>query len=232
MIRAVLALLVLATPPAHATCAILLHGLQGRPAVMAPMAVALAEAGYVVFNAGYPSTRASIEDLADYILPRALAACPEGPVHVVGHSMGGLLFRHWQHKTDRVARLVLIGTPNAGSELVDAFADWPLYQRLMGPAAQEMGTGGIVRGLAAPKAQTAVIIGTKTRSLLSSVIIPGRDDGRVSVASANLPEAVARLYVPVDHNRLPYHPAVIAQVVRFLQTGRFGPIAASAYPPS
>lgn len=219
MMRLVLLLLVLAGS-ARAECVILLHGLQGRPAVMAPMAVALADRGYVVFNGGYPSTEATIEELADFILPRALAACPKGPVHVVGHSMGGLLYRYWQAKTDRIERVVLIGTPNGGSELVDTFSGWPFYRSINGPAAEQMGTDGLVLGLAPPRADIGVVIGTESRSWLFSTVIPGPDDGRVSVKSAQL-EGAKQVVVAVDHNSMPLSPVVFAHVVAFLETGRF-----------
>jgi len=187
---------------------------------MAPMAVALADRGYVVFNGGYPSTEATIEELAEYILPRALAACPKGPVHVVGHSMGGLLYRYWQAKTDRIERVVLIGTPNGGSEVVDTFVSWPFYRSINGPAAEQMGTDGMALRLAPPRAEVGVIIGSKSKSWLFSRLIPGPDDGRVSVESARL-KGAAQVIVPVDHNAMPLSPLVFAQVVAFLKTGRF-----------
>ena len=223
MIRLLLLLLTFA-PLAKAECVVLLHGLQGNPRVMAPMAQHLAEAGFVTFNGGYPSTKAEIKPLANYILPQALNACPKtGKIHVVAHSMGGLLLRSWQDQTDRLGRVVMIGTPNKGSEIVDFFGKWPLYRAINGPAAQEMTTKAqdLPQNLPLPKGEVGIILGTKSRSWLFSAIIPGPDDGRVSVQSALSPNAAQTLAVAIDHNALPLHPVVITHVASFLKTGLF-----------
>lgn len=222
MIRALLFFLLL-SPTARADCVILLHGLQGRPAIMAPMAIALADAGYVTFNGGYPSTKGTIPKLSDYIFTKALDHCPKrDPIHVVAHSMGGLLFRSWQPPA-RLGRVIMISTPNAGSEIVDRFRNWPFYQRINGPAAAQMSTDadGLPATLPSPKGELGVIIGTKSRSPFFSALIPGPDDGRVSIASARSPRAIDTIALPIDHNTQPFHPAVIAQVVHFLNSGQF-----------
>ncbi len=223
MIRVLLLLLTLA-PTARADCVVLLHGLQASPRIMAPMAQQLAEAGFITFNGGYPSTEAPIETLANYIMPKALNHCPKrGKIHVVAHSMGGLLLRAWQDQSARIGRVVLIGTPNKGSEIVDVFGNLPFYRSLNGRAAQEMTTRktGLPKRLAPPKGEVGIILGTRSRSWLFSALIPGPDDGRVSVRSAQTPVAKDTIALAIDHNRLPLHPVVIAQVTEFLKHGLF-----------
>jgi len=223
MIRVLLLLLTLA-PAARADCVVLLHGLQASPRIMAPMAQHLAEAGFITFNGGYPSTKAPIKSLSNYILPKAINHCPQrGKIHVVAHSMGGLLLRAWQDQNARIGRVVLIAAPNKGSEMVDIFGKWPFYRSLMGPAAQEITTEptGLPKSLAPPKGEVGIIIGTRSRSWFYSALIPGPDDGRVSVRSAQSPVAKDTIALPIDHNSLPLHPAVIKQVGAFLKHGLF-----------
>jgi triacylglycerol lipase len=72
--------------------------------------------------------------LADEILQKTN---PKDRVHIIGHSMGGLDARHViTHRGDvspRIATLVTIGTPHAGSKVADAVLDRaPVVEALLG----------------------------------------------------------------------------------------------------
>lgn len=65
---------------------------------------------------------------------------PVGPVHLIGHSMGGLDARYMVSRlgmADRVRSLTTVGTPHRGT----AFADWGVkrFGRLLGPFFQLLG---------------------------------------------------------------------------------------------
>ncbi|VTR95710.1 alpha beta-hydrolase : Putative esterase OS=uncultured microorganism PE=4 SV=1: PGAP1 [Gemmata massiliana] len=75
-------------------------------------------------------------ELARYIQKHV----PTGPVHVIGHSMGGLDARYMVSQlgmADRVRSLTTVGTPHRGS----AFADWGVgrFGRLLTPFFQFLG---------------------------------------------------------------------------------------------
>jgi len=129
--------------PAERDCVVLLHGLARTPQSMRIMQWALENRGYRVVNLGYASRRGTIATLAEEAFSRAVPACGNAPViHIVTHSLGGILLRHWvaHNPLPRLGRAVLLGPPNGGSEIVDALQHWTLFARLNGPAGRQLGT--------------------------------------------------------------------------------------------
>lgn len=119
-------------------CAILLHGLGRTARSMTPLARALQRDGYVVANIDYPSREQRIEALAAEALPRGLDLCRQAqaaPIHVVTHSMGGILTRHYlgAHEVPELGRVVMLGPPNRGSAVADRLMDTAAYRRFNGP---------------------------------------------------------------------------------------------------
>lgn len=73
-------------------CVILLHGLARSDNSFSKMEQKLNEEGYFVINNSYPSTKHDIEALANDIIPRSVASCPDSSqVHFVTHSLGEFL---------------------------------------------------------------------------------------------------------------------------------------------
>jgi pimeloyl-ACP methyl ester carboxylesterase len=222
-----------AWPAAHATTSdadtvVLLHGLGRGPASMWPLARSLEREGYRVVNVCYPSQRADIATLAEGALGPVFAAETAGRIHLVTHSLGGILVRRYlkDHGTPAaLGRVVMLAPPNAGSEIVDTLAGWRVYAWVNGPAGLDLGTAAhhapVALGAPPPGVEIGVIAGDRSWNPLFSALIPGADDGKVAVARTHLAGEADHVTLPYSHTWLMNRRETRRQVAAFLRDGRF-----------
>ena len=235
-------LLLLALAPASRALAatehvILLHGLCRTGRSMQPMADALQAAGYVVHNVDYPSRTAPIEELSAPAIAPAVVACEQAGaarIHFVTHSLGGILVRDYlaTRRPPALGRVVMLGPPNQGSEVVDRLGDWRLFAAINGPAGRQLGTGADAgpNRLGPVDYPVGVIAGRHSINWINSLLLPGPDDGKVTVARTRVTGMAGHLVLPCSHPFLPRDRTAIRQTVHFLRHGRFQdatPIAAT-----
>ena len=170
------------------------------------MQAALDTAGFATLNLDYASRRHPLETLAEHIHPaiEPFAAHIAGALHFVGHSMGGLLARVYiaKHRPQRLGRVVMLGTPNGGSEIADRFRNFAPYRAFFGPAGQQLGTqrdAAVAAILPPVDYPVGIIAGDRSIYPLASALLPKPHDGRVSVENTKLEGMVDHVVIHGSH---------------------------------
>jgi pimeloyl-ACP methyl ester carboxylesterase len=204
---------------------ILLHGLARSAHSMDKMAQRLTEQGYSVLNIDYPSRAYSIEQLAEKTISDALTQCHNMPVSFVTHSMGGILVRQFlsHHSIKNLNKVVMLGPPNKGTEIVDKLSNLPGFHLVNGDAGMQLGTGAlsVPNQLGKANFDVGIIAGTQSINLLLSTLIPDADDGKVSVESTKIDGMNDHIEIPTSHVFMMRNDMVITQVISYLKQGKF-----------
>jgi hypothetical protein len=211
-------------------CVILLHGLGRTYLSMNSMQSALTAAGYYTVNVDYPATEESIEAIAASFVPPAVHQCRQSGgsrIHFVSHSLGGIVVRQALAggKPAELGRVVMLSPPSQGSVLVDIMQDWPLFIWLNGEAGQQLSTAenSLPNRLGAVNYPVGVITGDRHAFFDAwlAALIPGKDDGKVSVKNAALEGMADFLVVDKSHPFIMNSDRVQAETVYFLKHGHF-----------
>jgi len=208
---------------------VLLHGISRTARSFRKMQTTLERSGFATLNLDYASRRKALEALAEDIHPaiELFAGGLTGSVHFVCHSMGGLLARVYiaRHRPKRLGRVVMLGTPNSGSEIADRLRHLRPYPAFFGPAGQQLGTqrNEAIKALFPPvNYPVGIIAGDRSIYPITSAFLPKPHDGRVSVANTRLDGMADHIVIRTSHPWLGRHSVAIAQTIAFLKAGKFG----------
>ena len=208
---------------------VLLHGITRTKRSFFRMQKALEANGFAALNLDYPSRKKSLEALAEEIHPEIdrFAGRFDGALHFIAHSMGGLLTRVYlaRHRPQRLGRVVMLGTPNGGSEMADRLKKFLPYRLLFGPAGQQLGTqrDAALEALFPPiDYPVGIIAGKRSIDPFASLFLPKPHDGRVSVANTKLDGMVDHVVLATPHAFLPENDIAIEATLAFLRDGKFG----------
>lgn len=206
---------------------IVIHGFARRAQSMETLAYEVHKAGYEVRNVGYSSINQSVEEVKTEVFKKFdqyISENPDKKIHFAGHSLGGLLVRAYldQKQLKNLGAVVLMGTPNRGTSLVNQYEDkW--YFSWLGPIIAELGVDNskFLKTLKPPYYTVGVIAGSKPYSRWSSGTIEGQNDGLVAVESTKLEGMNDFIVIDVNHSRMKRDPRVIEQVIYFLKNSKF-----------
>lgn len=171
------------------------------------------------------SYRTVNDGLADNVsaLHAFLRDLPDEPLHLVGHSLGGLIALHTlqRHPEPRVRRVVALGTPFLGSAAARAVSRWPFGETILGATVRDsVLTAGLARW-DGPQ-QIGVIAGTLGMGLgqlFDRLAEP--NDGTITVEETRLPGVTDHLELEVSHTGILVSAAVAEQTAHFLRQGSF-----------
>jgi pimeloyl-ACP methyl ester carboxylesterase len=198
------------------------HGVWMRGASMRVLRRRLEAGGFDVHTFSYPSVSADLAANASS-LAAFIDTVPGDTVHVVAHSLGGVLVRAMLETaaTPRLGRVVCLGSPFAGSRTAARVARLPGGARLIGRSLRDLlARGGFDAWRA--RSEVGIIAG---RVPIGFGRLFGRfgepNDGTVAIAETRLTDAHDHIVLPVAHMALLWSPEVARQVDHFLRQGKF-----------
>ena len=207
---------------------VLLHGISRTARSFRKIQTALEGCGFATLNLDYASRRKALEALAEDIHPaiELFAGGLTDSIHFVCHSMGGLLARVYiaRYRPKRLGHVVMLGTPNSGSEIADRLKNFGAYRAFFGPAGQQLGTqrDTAIEALFPPvDYPVGIIAGNRSIDPVAGTMLPKPHDGRVSVANTKLDGMADHIVVAASHPWLMRDAVAIAQTIAFLQGGKF-----------
>ena len=158
--------------------------------------------------------------------PAAVKECGEAElIHFVTHSMGGILVRQYltENKIENLGRVVMLGPPNHGSEIVDELGEMPGFELINGEPGKQLGTSSdsVPNSLGPVDCDLGVIAGEVSFNPVYSAMLPGDDDGKVSVDSTKVEGMKDHIVLPVSHTFMMRNTEVIEQTQFYLGHGRF-----------
>lgn len=193
-------------------CVSLVHGFFANPVMMTVLGRRLDRRGYITRPWGYWNMRRSILEHAEAFsreLARVDADPAVGTIHLVTHSMGGIIARAAleRFRPRKLGRFVMLAPPNHGSFVATAIA-------------------GVFGGIFKPVAELT----TAPDSLVNSLSMPAGVDVGVIAASRDAlvaPESTrpnvphAHVTVACLHSSLLFRRDAADLVAAFLATGTF-----------
>jgi len=157
------------------------------------------------------------------LLQETLATLPHETVHLVGHSLGGIVIRALFHyfPRQRPGRIVMLAPPNRGSMAAEKLTGSIAGRAVLGRGVKDL-LDGVPRHWPAPLREVGIISGTRSVGLGHLLVtLPAPNDGVVTVAETTLPGVGAQLALPVAHTGMLFSGRVARATVDFLRTGAF-----------
>jgi len=198
---------------------VLVHGLWMTGWDMYLLAHRMEQCGFRVYRFSYRSTRYGLRENA-FLLNRFLETIPGATIHLVGHSLGGLVIRRLflDYPRQRPGRIVTLGTPHRTSRTAQRLqrAGWGRWAlgKSFGALTTALPPWDNRRDLGSIAGNQPLGLGRLLRCL------PAENDGSVAVDETVVPGS-AHIVLPACHMGMLVSAPVAREACQFLHTGRF-----------
>jgi pimeloyl-ACP methyl ester carboxylesterase len=202
---------------------VLLHGLwlQGREFALLRRRLQNS-CGFDVEVFRYASVTATMAQITGELHQFVAARAPR-ELHLVGHSLGGLVAYRFLERFpgQPPGRVVFLGTPAVASRAANAVSRMAWARALLGrPIAEEL-LSARQREWSMPR-ELGIIAGTLALGLGQLFVrFEEENDGSVAVSETRLPGATDFIAVPVSHFGMLLSARVASETGRFLVNGHF-----------
>lgn len=204
---------------------LLIHGILMNPLEMRYLGSQLEKSGFNVHYVFYQSVLKSPAENAAIIHDK-IKELNLPNLHLVGHSLGGVLLIHLFDQVDSnndlpEGKVVMLGSPVTGSWIAQKVSEWPIVSPIL---AKSMPNA--LSGVDIPDWNTnrdwGMIAGTKGQGLgLLTGGLPSTSDGTVLLEETFHPKQKEHIQVDKSHTALLFSKEVADLTSKFLTTGSF-----------
>jgi pimeloyl-ACP methyl ester carboxylesterase len=208
-------------PTRSSATVVLIHGIWTRAPIMWPLARRLRRAGFRVVVFSYTSVGRNLESNARR-LETTISSLRSSTIHIVAHSLGGLLLRQWLHDfpRQRPGRYVTLGTPHSGSRVARGLIHHRIGHYVLGKSFDHGLDGNVPPW---PKDRELGVIAGRKPLGLGRLLMMGKadNDGAVYLSETTLQGMRDYCVLNVTHTGMLFSRQVADSVRRFLREGRF-----------
>jgi len=207
---------------------LLLHGLWMNRLVMQYLSTALTRAGFSTHVLAYRSMQGTLSEHRARVAG-SIAALSETRIHLLGHSMGGVIAMDFLSHIDlagieeaapRIGRTLLLGSPVVDCGAARDFGESAGGRLLLGESMTVWREAFPLR--VPPGREVGAIAGTECLGLAPLFVdIPDDNDGVVTIRETRLDGLADHIVLPVSHTGMLFSSVVADQCAAFLKNGRF-----------
>lgn len=194
---------------------LLTHGLARTSWSMRRLGGALERAGHRAVYAGYNARTESVVAIESRLRATVAELRDDGPLALIGHSLGGLFLRRAAAELELPAPnvVILLATPNQKPAMAERAIRWPPFRWWTGEAGEALASYEAFARIPPLSCRVRVIAGDRGLPATLGVFGARPNDGIITVDEAALPGHGVDLCVHATHTFIMNDPGVRRYVV-------------------